>query len=276
MNERFLSLPLSGVLATLLIAASGLADEVQREWTIDSVQRTALVVVPDKAAETPSPVVFAFHGHGGRIQSARRQFGIERHWPEAIVVYMQGLPTATPRDPQGERPGWQTSVGQEADRDLKFFDAVLASLKQDYKVDEARIYATGHSNGGGFTYFLWAERHDVFAAVAPSASGAGLRLQKLKALPAMHIGGETDQIVPFELQTATMTKVREINGCEQEGKPWHSSGPLTGTVYASPGGTPFVSVIYPGTHKYPAEAPELIVRFFKEHVRKPAGQTSAE
>lgn len=270
MNNRFFSLPLCGLLGTLLTANYGFAEDLQREWTIENVARTALVVVPDKAKSEPSPVVFAFHGHGGGSRSAQRSFGIEKHWPEAIVVYMQGLPTATQRDPQGERPGWQTQVGQEGDRDLKFFDAALASLKQDYKVDETRIYATGHSNGGGFTYFLWAERHDVFAAVAPSASGAGLRVRTLKPLPAMHIAGENDQIAKFDLQKLTMGGVRKVNEVAEEGKPWHTSGTLVGTVYESAKGTPFVSVIYPGTHKYPDEAPAMTVRFFKEHSRKSA------
>jgi polyhydroxybutyrate depolymerase len=31
-------------------------------------------------------------------------------------------------------------------------------MKQDYRVDEQRIYATGHSKGGAFTYLLWAAR----------------------------------------------------------------------------------------------------------------------
>ena len=48
---------------------------------------------------------------------------------------------------------------------------MLARLKTDYKVDDKRIYSTGHSNGGGFTYLLWAARGDVFAAFAPSAGG---------------------------------------------------------------------------------------------------------
>ncbi|MEJ5995100.1 hypothetical protein WG904_11785 [Pedobacter sp. Du54] len=37
-------------------------------------------------------------------------------------------------------------------RDLQFFDAMRKTFKQDYKVDGKRIYATWHSNGGGFTY----------------------------------------------------------------------------------------------------------------------------
>ncbi|MFY8056754.1 MAG: hypothetical protein ACOVRM_03375, partial [Planctomycetaceae bacterium] len=59
--------------------------------------------------------------------------------------------------------GWQKSAGDQQDRDLKFFDVVLQSLRSEYRVDDRRIYATGHSNGGGFTYLLWSERSAVFA-----------------------------------------------------------------------------------------------------------------
>ena len=34
-----------------------------------------------------------------------------------------------------------------------------------FKIDEKRVYATGHSNGGGFTYLLWTCRPDAFAAL---------------------------------------------------------------------------------------------------------------
>src|SRR5262245_9478766 len=156
-------------------AEAALKDLVRREWMIGETTREALLYVPAAAKSTPAPVVFAFHGHGGTMQHAAAMFDYQHVWPEAIVVYMQGLNTpGRLTDPEGKRPGWQNLPGGQDDRDLKFFDAVLATLKSDYKVDESRIYATGHSNGGGFTYLLWRTRGDVFAAVAPSAaSGPG-------------------------------------------------------------------------------------------------------
>jgi poly(3-hydroxybutyrate) depolymerase len=57
-----------------------------REWTVDGVVRHALVFVPAQASTNPSPVVFAFHGHGGSMQNAARSFAYQREWPEAIVV----------------------------------------------------------------------------------------------------------------------------------------------------------------------------------------------
>lgn len=146
------------------------------------------------------------------------------------------------------------------------FDAVLKTIRDEQKVDEKRIYCTGHSNGGAFTYLLWAERGDTFAAVAPSAA-AYRRFQDLKPKPALHVAGQSDQLVAFSIQQRMMDIVKKLNGCSPTTQPWASSGPLVGTLYPSDKDTPFISLLFPGGHQFPAEAPELIVKFFKEHPR---------
>ncbi len=142
------------LLVSSLVLASPLARGAeagvfqQMSFTVDGVARTALVYVPSTARTTSTPLVFVFHGHGGSAQQAARSFAMDRQWPEAISVYMQGLDTPGQlTDSQGNRPGWQAAIGDQGDRDLKFFDAVLARLKRDYDVDAKRIYCTGHSNG---------------------------------------------------------------------------------------------------------------------------------
>jgi len=252
------------LISLLLFACSfaRAADGLQpMSFTVDGVVRTALVYVPPAAKTNLTPLVFVFHGHGGNSRQVARSFHIETEWPEAIVVYMQGLPTRGQlTDPQGTRPGWQAAVGDDGDRDLKFFDAVLARLKQDYDVDAKRIYGTGHSNGGGFTYLLWLARGDVFAAVAPCAAVAKYATQ-LKPKPVMHIAGEKDPLVKFAWQEKMMATVRKVDGCSATGEPWASEC----TLYPSKSGTPVVTFIHPGGHVVPPSAPALIVKFFKEH-----------
>ena len=83
---------------------------VKRVWTIDGVERTALVYAPRNASKAACPLLFAFHGHGGTAISAARKFGYQSLWPEAICVYMQGLPTpGALTDPLGTKAGWQSA-----------------------------------------------------------------------------------------------------------------------------------------------------------------------
>lgn len=250
----------------LVLTMSGLqaADgPVRREWTVGGVTREGLVYVPSTATTQATPVIFAFHGHGGTMRNAARSFPLHTLWVEAIVVYLQGLPTPGQlTDPEGKRAGWQGRIGAQGDRDLKFFDEVLAGLRREYRVDERRIYATGHSNGGGFTYLLWAARGDVFAAMAPSAAVITADASKLKPKPVMHIAGEKDELVKFAWQETMIAKLKKLNQVGA-GEPWDKLC----TVFPSSIGAPLVTMIHPGTHAYPSAAPALIVKFFQQHAK---------
>ncbi len=247
-------------------AAAGANPAVIQEWNVEGVTRQALIYAPRPAPGVHPPVIFAFHGHGGNMNYSARAYRLHRYWPEAVVVYMQGLPTATRFDPLGRQNGWQFRPGMYNDRDLKFFDAALATIREKYHPDNARIFAMGHSNGGSFTYLLWAERHDVFAAVAPAAATAGISKLKLKPLPAFHVAGRNDRLVPFPAQARTIAYVRLLNGCGEKGKEWAQDS----TYYASKTNTPFVTLIHPGGHLMPPGATALMVKFFKEVPARPA------
>ena len=231
------------------------------ELTVDGVQRTALVYVPKETAGKTLPLVFVFHGHGGKSAQAIGGFGINRRWPEAISVYPQGLDIPSITDPEGVRSGWQHAVGEVGDRDLHFFDALLARLKKDYPVDPQRVYAAGHSNGGGFTYLLWKARPEVFAAVAPCSAAAKYALE-LTPKPVLVCGGREDAIVKFESQERVVDALQKVNGCDTQGVPWANG---QGTRYSSKSGTPLMTFFYDGGHAMAPEEPDLIVKFFQEH-----------
>src|SRR5262249_8227617 len=107
MNIRRLGLALFCCCAFLVSSAA--RAEVM-SWTVDGVARRALVfapTAPTTAGGGKVPLVFAFHGHGGNMRGAARTMAFQEAWPEALVVYMQGLPTPSKIDPQGRLPGWQ-------------------------------------------------------------------------------------------------------------------------------------------------------------------------
>lgn len=252
---------MTSLLVAALVTLQPGPDEINIK--VDGRNRHALVYRSAKApGEKGSPLVFGFHGHGGSMRNAARSFGMHTNWPEAVVVYMQGLPSKSRLDPDGVRAGWQVTPEGLEGRDLKFFDAMLAKVKLDHKIDPTRVYAMGHSNGGRFTYVLWASRPDVFAAFGPSGSPATGLLYLMPPKPAFVVAGETDAIVPFAGQKATMEALRSKFKCEESGK---TSGFLT--TYASPSGNEIQTYIIPAGHAYPREANPLMVAFFKKYSR---------
>lgn len=228
------------------------------EWTFDIEGKTRLATVYMPSGSGPHPVVFAFHGHGGNRRNAARTFQIHELWPESIAIYMQGIPISGKTDPEGVRNGWQKNPGEVGDRDLKFFDAVYKRVVDEAKGDKKRVFACGHSNGGRFTYVLWAERAEKFAAFGPSASPGTLLIRRMEPKPAFVIAGEKDQLVSFASQELTIDAIKRMNGITAE--PSKKDGYLS--IFKGKEAE-LRTYIYPGDHTYPRAANPMLVDFFK-------------
>src|SRR5256885_2305494 len=190
-------------ITTLLTVASAAVAQTTMTWTVDGAERTALVFAPEPATNAHKlPLVFAFHGHGGTMQTAAQAMHLQTFWPGAIVVYPQGLKTPSRVDPQGMAFGWQVKAGQAGlnDRDLKFFDAMVATMHEKFPVDDTRIYATGFSNGAIFSYLLWAERGKTLAAFGIVAGRLDPAEHLTLPRAVVVIGGKNDNVLPFAWQ----------------------------------------------------------------------------
>ena len=80
---------------------------------------------------------------------------------------------------------------------------VIKAVMRDYKIDENRVYLSGHSLGAFGTWLIAADNPRMFAAVAPVSGGSPVHpselpalLEKLTAVPAMIVHGAKDGIVP--------------------------------------------------------------------------------
>jgi polyhydroxybutyrate depolymerase len=202
------------------------------------------------------------------MRFAEQGQAFHENWPEAIVVYPQGLPTqGYLGDMRGKLPGWQHSAGENGDRDLKFVDAMIETLRGKYSVDADRIYATGFSNGGFFCYLLWAARPQTFAAVAPGAASLVPSIQLRVPKPAFIYGGRNDHLVRFSKQEAAINAAREVNGCEKNGTGCGDKCLL----FTSTRQAPVMTFIHDGDHVFVPAVKPLIVEFFKTHSRISAG-----
>lgn len=237
---------------------------------VGKLERQALVHYP-KNKKQAAPVVLVFHGHGHTMRHAAESFDCHEHWPNAICVYLQGVPTVTPNDPKGKDAGWEVDV-KKTDRDYLFVDRVLAALPAKHAIDEKRIFATGFSNGAYFAYGLWANRGKTLRAVAPCAGTLdriGLDAPALKKVlvpkPCLHVAGRKDNKCKFEDQKEAVRVVREVNGCQGKGEDWPDhKNPFDGKRFPSTKNAPTVFLVHDGGHSVPDKAGKLIVEFFKE------------
>lgn len=236
-------------------------------WHIEGEKRAAIVYPPSvQEKRAKAPLIFVFHGHGDNAWFATEQFPFQQLWPEAIVVFPQGLPRASSTDPRGERRGWQHEPGEFNDRDLKLFDAMLRTVRAKFRVDDQRIYAAGFSNGGFFDYILWAKRDKVFAAFAPCAAALRTPVPVATPKPVFIVAGEQDKHVSYPEQHQNIATLRRINGCTGEGRAW---GDPRAMRYESPNCAPVVAFVHAGGHAVPHAATVLITEFFQEHSSRP-------
>lgn len=226
----------------------------------DSVRR-AVVVYP-KDNSKPAPLIFVYHGRGGLISKSIKNIDIYKYWPEAIVVYSQGLW----RDGGNKikwGAAWQMPTKKRASRDIKLFDAQMEYICSHYNVDISRVFAMGHSNGGGMTYGLWSRRGDKLAGVCISCCNSDPESwlsQQRQNKPVFFMLAEEDQLVEYEKYDSY---IKHVVGKQSTGK----SQPLVDGIEFYPAsedlGAPVITYYYPGRHRFEHDAMPYIVEFFK-------------
>jgi poly(3-hydroxybutyrate) depolymerase len=278
MKRRF-ALPGLVLLAALLFGPSPLPAAAQLlTWkvTVDGIDRTALVSPGKDATTTPSPVVLAFHGLGGKASDMAQLTKLHQAWPEATVVYPQGRSYRHPAARGQTVSGWATVPGELGDHDLRFVEALLKDLGTVYKLDERRVFATGFSDGAVFDYVLLTLRPERFAAFAPVAifSLPVLKWARVPR-PVLHTMGKQDYLAGAEW---ARNQLLRVNGCGANATDWAAGS----VIYQScTSGQPVILSVHNGGHEWPPEATANVVRFFKDHALPapppaPAGPTDLD
>jgi polyhydroxybutyrate depolymerase len=156
-------------------------------------QRNARIHVPRAAAGIQLPLVLAFHGAGANGKFMEDYSGLSKLADRAgfLVVY----PSA-----YGIHPFWGLNDDMaNGEQDLTFVSDLLGYVEDNMCIDTSRVYATGVSNGGGFTARLGCELTPQLTAIAPVAGG-------YKSIPDCHPGrtlsvleihGTNDGAVPY-------------------------------------------------------------------------------
>ncbi|KAF2155725.1 carbohydrate esterase family 1 protein [Myriangium duriaei CBS 260.36] len=95
-----------------------------------------------------SPLILSFHGRGSSPGLNEQESGLDKiNWnPYGIVVYPQGINGA-----QWQGDPMAVGIGED---DTGFTDYLITAIQSQYCIDTGRTFATGMSNGGGFSGIL--------------------------------------------------------------------------------------------------------------------------
>ena len=223
------SLPISNI-STPVIPATSSNLLAHTTGTIDGtlaygeISRTFILYVPSSYdSSSKQPLVFNFHGYSS---NAREQmaYGDLRSQADAngfILVHPEALDDIYGRSYWNIK-GWSTSVHD----DVKFVENLINLLMDKYSINAERIYSTGMSNGGFFSFHLACNLSASFAAVA-SVTGSMTfetfdNCNPRKPTPVMQIHGSLDATVPYKgLDALSMKSIMDVmeywkvsNGCD--------------------------------------------------------------
>ena len=180
-------------------------DSSLKEMTLeqDGVKRYYLVYVPQSYSPSKkTPLVLAFHGGGGtaRIMANPDYYGwIPKAEQEDFIV---AFPNGVSRF-GGKLATWNAGrcCGYARDQksdDVGFVKAVVNDIQSNYTIDQDKMFATGMSNGGMFSYRLACDASDLFRGVA-SVAGADDVIECIprKPVSVLHIHAKNDDHVLF-------------------------------------------------------------------------------
>ncbi len=232
--------------------------------TVDGVERSYLLSVPERydPAGAPVPLVFAYHGLTGTPTSLRSYLRVEREAAgAAIFVYPAGVREASRRHPQGST---RWDVRAEG-RDVAFFDALLARLSGTHCVDARRVFVVGHSAGAVMTNAIGCARGASIRAIAPIAGmWAGRRCADAPAVLVVH--GRADGDVAFHYGEDTRDRWIAAAACGAEPVAVEGSPCVRYGGCAGRGAVEFCT--HEGNHGVPAPMAHEVWRFFASYARR--------
>lgn len=184
------------------IAQKGTGSFVPRNVRLLSQDRTYHLRIPSTYDPNRKyPLIFRWHGAGGNASSG----GLNIEYSagnDAIIVSADGLNNF-----------WDVYTADSVD--LRFFDAMLKTISNQYCIDSHRIFSYGFSVGGTLSNSLACQRSDVLRASAAVASG--LFINNCKGKVATWLLHDVDDgAVPIAKGKSVRDRALARNGCSTD------------------------------------------------------------
>ncbi len=131
--------------------------------SVDGLDREYILHLPKSYdGNAQLPLVMVFHGGGGTAKQMKShsKFNKLSDRENFIVVY----PNAVDKNWSDGRIGDKLPMQRD---DVKFISNLIDTLSAKYKIDTRRVFSTGISNGGFFSFYLALKLSSKILAVAP-------------------------------------------------------------------------------------------------------------
>jgi poly(3-hydroxybutyrate) depolymerase len=192
-------------LLLLLIVSTWLCSGMAEEMTVDNIKRNYIVYVPNNLGEN-RPLLISCHGMNQDAYYQKGMLAIESVADTAKFVTVF---------PNGIDKGWDIS----GDRDINYIKALIDKMVEKYKIDPNRVYLSGFSMGGMFTYHAMNKIADKIAAFAP-ISGYPMwgttANANVRPIPIIHTHGTGDDVVAFSGVQGALNVWIKHNGCSEK------------------------------------------------------------
>lgn len=165
-------------------------------------RRATVVHVPSKLDPTePLSVVILLHGYGSNAQS------IDSYLNLASLIETERIVVIAPDGTEDRRGNrfWNATdtccdFEDRAIDDVAYLTGLVKEVKEKLLVDPRRVYAVGHSNGGGMALRLACDAANTFAAVVDLAGAFYSDFAMCKPTEPVairHMHGTGDAVVPY-------------------------------------------------------------------------------
>lgn len=171
-----------------------LGTSVTRTIQSEGIARSYEMHVPATYRSTTRiPLIVAFHGRKGTGAELEAFSGLSEL--KAIVLYPNGLAV-------DGKTAWEGAPYSPASDDVRFVSSILDEVQAELCVNPAKIFATGKSNGGGFTSLLACRlphRIAAFAAVAGAFyTESEVGCDNAAAVPILEFHGTADTVISYQ------------------------------------------------------------------------------
>ena len=212
------------ILTTCLVALTLLgasAATTREKLTVNGVQRDMKVHVPTNTPKG-APLVIACHGanQSADWHDEHSQWRAVADTAKFVLVF-----------PDGINKFWDIS----GNSDINFILAIIDKMKEKHDISTNKVYLTGFSMGGMFTYHCANRIPDRIAAFVP-VSGYPMGDKSAygpRPVPLMHVHGTGDDVCVFSGVQPTLDNWIKRNGCNTTPKvikPYPANKPGSGAT----------------------------------------------